>query len=161
VSVNGDTDVEPDEWFLISFHDPTNATIGGFYGLGVGIIRNDDVLPKIVPSSASISEGDAGSQLLTSTVSLSAPSDKTVTADWTTLHSGTSAAQAEPPVDYTATSGVVTFTPGQTSQSVSVSVNGDTDVEPDEWFLISFHDPTNATIGGFYGLGVGIIRNDD
>jgi hypothetical protein len=27
--------------------------------------------------------------------------------------------------------------------------------------LVSFSNPTNARIGGFYGLGLGLIVNDD
>ena len=58
-------------------------------------------------------------------------------------------------------SGTVTFAPGQTSQTVAVSVKGDTLNEANEQFLVSFTSPTNATIGGFYGLGPVTITNDD
>ena len=44
---------------------------------------------------------------------------------------------------------------------MTISVNGDTDVEPNEWITLSFKNPTNATMGGFYGLGFGVITNDD
>ena len=63
--------------------------------------------------------------------------------------------------DYVAGSGTVSFAPGETAKSVSISVHGDTLVEPDESVIVSFHDTTNATIGGFYGLGIGTIINDD
>ena len=45
--------------------------------------------------------------------------------------------------------------------AVTISVNGDTLPEPDEWITISFNHPTNARLGGFYGLGFGVIINDD
>ena len=32
---------------------------------------------------------------------------------------------------------------------------------PAESFLVSLRNPTNAKIGGFYGLGVVTIANDD
>ena len=50
--------------------------------------------------------------------------------------------------------GTVTFAPGETSATVTIPVNGDTLVEPDEYIVVSFHDPTNANMGGFWGLGL-------
>ena len=55
----------------------------------------------------------------------------------------------------------MTFAPGETAKTVTISVNGDTDVEPNEWITVSFKHPTNAKMGGFYGLGFGVITNDD
>ena len=40
--MNGDMQIEPDEYVLVSFTNPTNAFLGGYYGLGVGTITNDD-----------------------------------------------------------------------------------------------------------------------
>jgi hypothetical protein len=37
--------VEPDEYFVVQFGNPTNATMGGFWGLGFGGILNDDAGP--------------------------------------------------------------------------------------------------------------------
>ena len=55
----------------------------------------------------------------------------------------------------------MTFAPGQTTQTVPVTINGDTLNEPDELLIVSLTNPTNATIGGFLGLGFGTIINDD
>jgi hypothetical protein len=44
---------------------------------------------------------------------------------------------------------------------VTISVNGDTLQEPDEFVLVSFRNPTNAKVGGSSGLGAGVIQNDD
>ena len=71
------------------------------------------------------------------------------------------ATRLDPGTDYTPASGTVTFAPGQTSKTVTIQVDGDTLVEPDEYVIVSFHDPTNAVMGGFYGLGFGLITNDD
>ena len=65
-----------------------------------------------------------------------------------------------------ATSGTVTFAPGETSKTVPITVKGDTIKEPPllygEWILVSFSNPTGATIEPkFFGLGVGIITDDD
>ena len=49
---------------------------------------------------------------------------------------------------------------------MQIVVNGDTMKEPPllygEWVLVSFSNPTGATIDPrFFGLGVGIIGDDD
>ncbi|HYE63971.1 MAG TPA: Calx-beta domain-containing protein, partial [Pyrinomonadaceae bacterium] len=61
--------------------------------------------------------------------------------------------------DYEAASGTLTFAPGETSKGITVVVNGDTAVEPDETFTVNLSDPTNATISDAQGTGT--ITNDD
>ena len=156
VNINGDTLNEPDELLLVSFTNPTNATIGGFLGFGFGTILDNDPVPTVVPGAASISEGNSGTTTLQIPVSLSAPSGQTVTASWTTLNN-----TAVAPGDYTAASGTVTFAPGEKTKTVPVTINSDALNEPDELVLVSFTNPTNARIGGFLGLGFGTILNDD
>src|SRR5439155_1607992 len=119
-------------------------------------IPDDDQPPSIVPGQASIVEGNTGTELLQIPVSLSAPSGQTVTASWKTLND-----TAVAPGDFTAASGTVTFAPGQTTKTVAVTIQGDTLDEQNERLLVSFTNPVNATIGGFYGLGFGTIINDD
>ena len=156
ITINADALDEPDELLLVAFSNPTNATIGGFYGLGFGTILDDDPPPAIVPGGATITEGNTGTKVLQIPVSLSAPSSRTVTATWTTLNY-----QAVAPGDFTTGSGIVTFAPGETTKTVPVTITGDTLAEPNELMLVSFTNPTNATIGGFLGLGFGTIINDD
>ena len=85
-----------------------------------------------------------------------------MTVPWQTFtNPGPPSCQADPANDYVPASGTVTFAPGVTAQSVTITVNGDTVVEPDECVLVHFHDATNAVVGGFYGIGVGTIINDD
>src|SRR5262249_49173253 len=61
--------------------------------------------------------------------------------------------------DYAQVKGTLTFDPGVTSQTITVFVNGDTLVEPDETFFVNLSDPDGATIAG--AQGTGIIKNDD
>jgi hypothetical protein len=93
-------------------------------------------------------------------VFLSAASTKTVTAHYATLSFG-KRYQAAVPQDYHAASGTVTFAPGKRWTLVPVVVVGDTLKEPNDAFLIGLSKPTNAVIGGFGGLGRGVIVNDD
>ena len=59
-----------------------------------------------------------------------------------------------------ATSGTLTFTPGQTTKQIVVAVNGDTAIETTETFTVVLANPANATISGS-GIGTGTITNDD
>jgi hypothetical protein len=118
--------------------------------------------PTVVPGSATIAEGNAGTSTLRIPLTLSAASTQTVTVPWSTIFvNGLAVAQADPGTDYVAGSGVVTFAPWQTSATASITIRGDTTVESDELIVVTFHDPTNAVMGGFWGLGFGGILNDD
>ena len=63
--------------------------------------------------------------------------------------------------DYVAASGTLNFTgtAGET-QTIDVTVNGDTKLETDEAFTVDLSNPTNAvTISD--GQGIGTLTNDD
>src|SRR5262249_25651115 len=51
------------------------------------------------------------------------------------------------------------FAPGETSKTVTVLVNGDTKVEPNETFTVNLSSPANASI--LKPQGTGTITNDD
>src|SRR5262249_26832683 len=123
VSVTGDTAYEPDETVKRNITD----TGGNALGSGTGTISNDDSQPAVSAPGAAVAEGNSGTAALTFTVSLSNLSYQTVRVDYATAD-GTAAAGS----DYAATSGTLTFAPGQTSKTVTVTVNGDTTFEPDE-----------------------------
>ncbi len=82
------------------------------------------------------------------TVSLSAASGQAVTVAYTTS-GGTATAGA----DYTPVSGTLTFAPGQTTQTVTVPVLGDTVSEGNETVLVRLSNPVQATIGDAEGSG--------
>ncbi len=160
IEVHGDVDEEVDELVVVSFRDPVGARMGGFWGLGFGAIVDDD-WPKVVPGAATQSEGDEGDTVVEVPVVLSQPSDESVTVEWTTLAVGGLAVAEADAGDYASAGGTVTFAPGQTEATVEVTVHGDLDVEPDELVVISFHSPTGARMGGFWGLGFLTILDDD
>lgn len=161
VTIQDDATVEPIEYFVVSFRNPTGAVLGGYYGLGFGRITDDDQ-PSVLPGSASVVEGNSGTVALAVPVTLSTPSTGTVTVDWaTTFAPGAPAGQASAANDYTAASGTVTFAPGETSKTVTILVKGDTRVEPNEYIVVAFGNATNAVMGGFWGLGFGVITTDD
>lgn len=162
ITTFGDLTIEPDEYVVVAFHHATGAAMGGFWGLGIVTITNDDPRPRIVPGAASVYEGESGTTALDVPVTLTNPSSREVTASWTTAFvPGAPAGQADPVVDYAPASGTVTFPPGETSTTVRIEITGDTDVEVDEYVVVGFHHPVDADMGGFWGLGIGTVLNDD
>lgn len=61
--------------------------------------------------------------------------------------------------DYTATTGQLTFAPGQTSKTISVPILGDTAVEADETFTVTLSSPVNAVLGR--ATATATLANDD
>ena len=53
----------------------------------------------------------------------------------------------------------LTFVPGETSKTITVSIINDTAVESNETFFVNLISPTNATISD--GQGIGTITDDD
>jgi len=143
---------EAAETFVLMLSDPVNAYLAK--AVGVGTINDNDAAPKLAIQDASLVEGDRNSQPLLFTVTLDAPSGQTVLVNYATAN-GTAVAG----VDYTAVSGVLTFTPGQTSRTISVPVLGDLVPEQNETFLVLLSSPQNATISKSQGIGM-IVDNE-
>nr|MCM0594427.1 M10 family metallopeptidase C-terminal domain-containing protein [Gloeotrichia echinulata DEX184] len=87
-------------------------------------------------------------------MTLSAASTSAVTVNYATAN-GTATAGS----DYTATTGTLTFNPGDTSKTLSVAVTGDLTIEPNETFFVNLSNAANATIAD--NQAVGTITNDD
>ncbi len=129
VVVNGDNTVELDETILMTLSNATNASI--LDGSGTGTIQNDDAA-LITVSNPTIAEGSTGTSAMTFTIALSQPSDAALTVNYTTVDATATTADN----DYQNTSGTLTFAPGETSKTVSVTINGDCNVEPNETLLL-------------------------
>lgn len=112
-------------------------------------------LPNLQINNVTLAEGNAGTSLATFTVTLSAVSADTVTVNWATANNTATTAN----LDYVTNSGSLTFTPGQVTKQVSVTVNGDLFFEGNETFFVNLSGATNSTIADSQGLGT--ITNDD
>jgi hypothetical protein len=94
----------------------------------------------------------AGTTVATFTVTLNAPSTQPVTVAFTTAD-GT-AVQGK---DYVATSGTLTFAPGQTQLTITVTILTDPTITADESFFVVLQNPLNGTFAG-NGKGMGTIK---
>jgi hypothetical protein len=152
VTILGDNAVEPNETFQVNLSSAVGASISDTQGIGT--INNDDATALRV-NDVSLTEGAAGTTTVANfTVALSTASSSNVTVNYATANSTATAGS-----DYTAKSGTLTFTPGVTTQTVSVTVIGDATVETNETFQINLSGAAGATISDSQGIGT--INNDD
>jgi hypothetical protein len=110
--------------------------------------------PTLTIANVNVVEGDSGTTPAEFIVTLDPAAGVNVTVNYQTLN-GTATSTK----DYVSTSGTLTFTPGQVSKTVTVSVKGDTTKEKDETFVLRLSSAANAVLGDNEGLG--IILDDD
>ena len=152
VQVNGDTLHELNEDFFVNVTNVSGATLTD--GQGRGTIINDDAAPSLSIADINVTEGNSGTTPAVLTVTLSAASALPVQVQYATAN-----VTAVAPTDYTAASGTLSFPPGTTTQTITVLVNGDTTVEPDETFQVNLSNPVNASVAD--GSAVVTIVSDD
>jgi probable HAF family extracellular repeat protein len=110
--------------------------------------------PVLTIGDTSVVEGNSGTTTAAFTVTLSSASSQPVTVSYDTAN-----ATAIAGADYHSASGTVTFEPGQTTQTISVLVNGDRTGEATETFLVNLSQASAAMIGN--GQGIGTIVDDE
>jgi hypothetical protein len=112
--------------------------------------------PTLSINGVSVTEGDTGTVAAVFTVTRGGPLDQTSTVDYATADDTATVTGA----DYAAASGTLTFAPEETSQQITVLVNGDTlDEGISEQFVVNLSNPANAIIQ--QGQGIGTIVDDD
>jgi hypothetical protein len=153
VLVYGDRLPEPNETFFVT---PSNLNYGVIANSwATGTILNDE--PRISIGNVAKAEGrkDHTTQF-TFTVTLSTAYDQPVTMSFRTVD-GTATTSDN---DYVGTTGTLTFLPGETSKTITISVIGDSKKESDEYFYLDlFGNSSNSLF--FNTRGIGTILNDD
>ena len=153
IDIIADNRVEPKETFTVKLSSPVDAVIADDTGLAT--VFDDDVLPIVGISDATVSEGNSG----------------TVDASFTITRSGITTGSSS--VEYATVSGsatggsdfvgiastTVTFAAGEIAKTVNVAVNGDLIGESAETFSVRLTSPTGAAISD--DTGTGTIFDDD
>jgi hypothetical protein len=153
VPVLNNVTVEPNETFVVNFSNVSKTAVT-FDSQAIGTILNDDG-PLLRVNNVSRAEGNSGTTAFTFAVTLSPASTGTVTVKAASANGSALAGS-----DYTALPAtLLTFSPGQTSKTVTVNATANTVVELNETFIVNLSSATVATI--FDGQGVGTINNDD
>ena len=142
-----------DKTIVVDVTSVTNATEATPQSSTVTIV-DDEPVPTLAINSVSQVEGNSGTSLFAFTVTLSNTTTATVTASFATTDVTATAGS-----DYQSAGGVVTFAPGTTTQTINVTVNGDTAFEPNEMFEVRLTGAVNTS--NATATGTGTILNDE
>jgi endoglucanase len=156
VAVIGDTVVEAsNESFGLSLTSPTGgAVLARTKALGIILDDDSDRTLSLSPLAVRVTEPLSGTADVTFTATLSADPGRAVTVDFATANGSALAGS-----DYTATSGMLSFAPGERTKTVSVPVLADSVVEGEETFTLTLSAPTNATIAAGKGTATATIAD--
>lgn len=149
-----DTIDEPNETVNLALSNPTGGAVLTSPSTAVLTITDNDPQPAISIGDTSVTEGNSGTVTATFTVTLDRASTSSITVNWAS-GGGTATAGS----DYVPGSGTLTFSAGQTSKTITRTVNGDTLDESNETFNITLSAPTNATLAD--AVGTCTIIDDD
>jgi hypothetical protein len=165
IDVSGDMTVEPDESFRVTLSNPNP---NGSSGVELttpsadGTIQNDDAA-LISITDVSQPEGDAGPSLFAFDISVDKAVQGGFMVDYETAIGPVG--PATPGTDYSAIPTTIVNFAGNANetQTINVTVNGDTDFESDETFVV---DLSNIQAGGLNvsfadDQGLGTILDDD
>ena len=142
VAIVGNTRDSTDGTLTATITNPDDTRYALATRTAVVTITDDDDPPLLAIADASGSE-TAGEVVFN--VTLDAASDRTVTVAYTTADGTGPNAATVADGHYTATSGTLTFAPGEQSQAVTVPVTGDTENQVANTFALNLSSPVNAT----------------
>ena len=145
---------ELDETVLLTLTNPVNVELGTPNDSAILTIKDNDPMPDIAFSNTTY-EVMENAVSATITVTLSSPSGVISqvdyqTSDWTAIAG----------VDYTAASGTLIFTPGETSKKFSVPILDDSLSEPQKSLKLILSNPSNAALTAFTEATL-LINDDD
>ena len=114
------------------------------------------------PTPNAVDEGDTGeTSTLEFTVTRSGSTDGTASVNFAVTGSGSDPADAADFSGGVLPTGTVNFADGETTQTVTIEILGDIDVEADEGFTVTLDSPSGANTIGAPASADGVITNDD
>jgi hypothetical protein len=138
VSTANDSSYEANEKFKLTLSNPSTGSLSD--ALGLGTVQNDDTAPMIefALASSAIAE-DAGTHQVTVTLGEVQAVPVTVNFGLTGTATGTG-------TDYSSsTSSPISFAAGETSKTISFTINDDSAVESSETIIITLSGPSGAS----------------
>jgi len=133
---------------------PLDGNDDGEARCDIGAVEAAWTPPALSIADAAVLEGDSGDTWLVFTVSLSAQSYLSATVTFATTDDTAQAGS-----DYSAISGTLLIPALETTGLITVTVHGDTPVEPDETLSLTLSGPIHASL--LDAQAVGTIQNDD
>ena len=164
VTLVNDTVYESTESFTVILSSPSGLVLAD--GSGSATINDDDLPPQpgLSINDANLLERNLVKQgkkmtpvqsTMTFSITLSAASSNLISVSYSTKDGNATVGNQ----DYKSASGTVTFSAGETSKTVTVTVYGDITPESNEIFTVNLSNPVNAALKD--GSGSGTILNDD
>jgi large repetitive protein len=151
VPVIGDRVPDADKAFFVDLFNGKGAKILD----GEAVVSVSDDEPRVMINDAWADEGNDGTSPMRFTVNLSQPYDWPVSVDWSTADGSASAGS-----DYVAASGTVTFAPGDTSEPIDITMNGNRVPDANRTLMVNLSNPSSyAEISR--GSAVGTIVDDE
>ncbi len=156
VRIKGDRRYEANERFIINLLP--SKTISSFIdNSGTVIIVNDDSIPELTISDASIDERTGAVSILSFPVTLKGFSSNTIKVAYRV-----SALTATVSKDYIDVNDTLVFTSGETRKTITVTVVGDNIYEPTETLSVSLSKPAGSkNVNIVKGSAIGSIVDDD
>ena len=133
--------------------DSAETTISSYSGAATATIVDNDQAYFSISDSSGIESGT-----IVFNVTLSTPTDRPVSVDYTTSLRATDSAT---PADFTPISGTLVFAAGVTTQQITISLNDDSVAESNECFGLTLSNPTQGVLIDGKGEGTGWINDND
>ncbi len=152
LAIVNDTNTEMNETVIVLLSNAIGATLG----TSSHIYTIDDNDPPSIAFGTNVSTGSESISSVSIPVSLSSAYAGTVSVDYAvTGGSATSGA------DFTLASGTLLFTPGVSSQNITVSISDDVLFESNETIVVSLTNPTSGSgLGGITSHTYTIVDDD-
>jgi hypothetical protein len=153
VKITNDSLLESDETFTVALSAPTgNATLGTNSTAVVNILEDD--LNSFAFSAATASVAENGTNVVLTV-------NRTGSTNATSVKYAATAGTAKAGVDFTATSGTLSFANGDTSKTITVPILDNQKVDGDRVFTVALNTPaTNSVIGTTNTVTVTIADDD-
>ncbi|MFK7875245.1 MAG: Ig-like domain-containing protein [Paracoccaceae bacterium] len=174
-----DTDIENNERGRLTLSNEQllsgqpGATVDIIRDVGYGIVNNDDTPPKVEVFvngrqwGTSITEGNGGNQAVNFTIVRDGPLTDTLTVNYdlfSDVATGRGASSFDIVGNLPDIGNILTFTPGQSSKTVTVLVTGDTMIEANEVFglnIAALSSNQDVDYDLINTITTVTIRNDD
>ncbi|MGX6602991.1 Calx-beta domain-containing protein [Micromonosporaceae bacterium Da 78-11] len=155
VRTTNDSAYEGPEDMHVTLSSPTIAKLGDD-SVVTGGISSEDAAPTVslLPISRKVIEGSGGRKAATFTVKLDRASGTKINVGYSATEDAALEGQ-----DFIATSGKVTFNPGETQKTFTVDIIGDTMFEGDETFKLALSSST-AIVTGLDDVDISITDDD-
>lgn len=151
IPIRDDRTVESDETFFVQFDGIKGGAKIANNRTQITIADNE---PRISIYGTSKMEGTSGLTPFEFTVSLSQACDLPVSVNWTTEDGSAKAG-----TDYVAASDTLVFEANETSKTITVMVNGDRELEPNESFNVKLTNTPNSYAAISQDSAVGSITD--